>query len=125
MCCGQKRAQLTRHQTVNAKALPTFQRSNGSVSLPLPGSGVRALPTETRSAGLAEASPSHAPQPSATQAVASDPTAVYVQFNGQASMQVRGLATGIVYVFTSAQPVQAVHERDAAALLQTRFFRRA
>jgi hypothetical protein len=30
-----------------------------------------------------------------------------------------------VYYFSGAQPLQAVDERDAAALLQTRFFRRA
>ena len=35
------------------------------------------------------------------------------------------MATGRVYVFSGSQAVQTVDERDVAALLQTRYFRRA
>ncbi len=47
---------------------------------------------------------------------------VYLQYGAQAAIRVRGLATGRVYEFSSTQRVQAVDERDAAALLQTRLF---
>lgn len=49
---------------------------------------------------------------------------VYLQYREQSPIQVRGLATGRVYQFSDKQPVHAVDERDAAALLQTRLFRR-
>jgi hypothetical protein len=51
-------------------------------------------------------------------------TSVYLQYKEQSPIQVRGLATGRVYQFSGKQAVQAVDERDAPALLQTRFFRR-
>jgi hypothetical protein len=39
-------------------------------------------------------------------------------------LRVRGLFTGRSYEFTSSQPVQSVDTRDAASLLNTRYFRR-
>jgi hypothetical protein len=39
-------------------------------------------------------------------------------------LRVRGLVTGRSYEFTSSQPVQSVDARDAASLLNTRYFRR-
>src|SRR5580765_2854278 len=39
-------------------------------------------------------------------------------------LRVRGLFTGRSYEFTSSQPVQSVDARDAASLLNTRYFRR-
>ena len=39
-------------------------------------------------------------------------------------LRVRGLFTGRSYAFTSSQPVQSVDARDAASLLNTRYFRR-
>jgi hypothetical protein len=39
-------------------------------------------------------------------------------------LRVRGLVTGHSYEFTSSQPVQTVDARDAASLLNTRYFRR-
>jgi len=50
---------------------------------------------------------------------------VYLQYKERSSIRVRGMASGRVYEFSSAQPVRAVDERDAAALLQTRLFGRA
>ena len=40
-------------------------------------------------------------------------------------IRVRGLFTGRSYEFTSSQPVQTVDARDAASLLNTRYFRLA
>ncbi len=51
-------------------------------------------------------------------------TSVYLQYGEQSPIRVRGLATGRVYQFSGQQPVQAVDERDAPALLQTRLFHR-
>ena len=51
-------------------------------------------------------------------------TSAYLQYREQSPVRVRGLATGRFYQFSGTQSVQAVDERDAAALLQTRLFRR-
>jgi len=72
-------------------------------------------------------SPPPAAAPSTPQ---TDPAAladgfVYLQYNERSSIRVRGMASGRVYEFSAEQPVRAVDERDSAALLQTRLFRRA
>lgn len=38
-------------------------------------------------------------------------------------VRVRGLVTGFSYEFTASQPVQSVDARDAASLLNTRYFK--
>lgn len=42
----------------------------------------------------------------------------------QSPIQMRGMATGLFYQFSSFHPVQCVDERDATAFLRTRLFRR-
>ena len=50
---------------------------------------------------------------------------VSVRYTESQSVIVRGPVTGRSYAFSAANPVQSVDSRDAAALLQARFFRRA
>jgi len=50
-------------------------------------------------------------------------SSVRLQYKDQSPIQVRGLATGLVYRFSGAQSLQEVDRRDAPSLLQTRFFR--
>jgi hypothetical protein len=69
-------------------------------------------------------SPDAVPQNSAA-ATATDRSTVNLRYTEQASIQVRGLISGRMYRFSGSQPLQAVDVRDSAALLQTRFFRRA
>jgi hypothetical protein len=52
-------------------------------------------------------------------------SAVNLRYTETASIQLRGLVSGHTYRFSDSQPLQAVDVRDSAALLQTRFFRRA
>ena len=49
--------------------------------------------------------------------------AVMVLYYGDASMQIRGAATGYIYYFSRSQPVQVVDERDAMQLMQSHMFR--
>jgi hypothetical protein len=48
-----------------------------------------------------------------------------IRYLGDASIRVRGLASGRSYEFSEVQAVQNVDTRDASSLLSTRFFRRA
>ena len=47
-----------------------------------------------------------------------------IRYLDSTPVRVRGLVTGVAYEFSPAQPVQPVDARDAAALLNTRLFRR-
>lgn len=48
---------------------------------------------------------------------------VTLRYLEKSPILVRGTVTGQQYEFSGARPVQSVDARDAAALLQTRFFR--
>ena len=50
-------------------------------------------------------------------------SSVRLQYKDQSPIQVRGLATGLIYSFSGAQSMQEVDQRDAPSLLQTRYFR--
>lgn len=65
------------------------------------------------------------PEPTRVAPVAAGERRVAVEYLARASVAVRGAATGRLYRFGAAEPRQHVEERDAAALLRTRFFRRA
>jgi hypothetical protein len=58
-------------------------------------------------------------------AVASPYAPVSVRYVETAPIRVRGPVTGQHYDFSGSRPVLAVDARDAASLLQSRFFRRA
>jgi len=49
----------------------------------------------------------------------------HLRYTESSPIHVRGPITGKTYQFSGTQPVQAVDKRDAASLLQTRFFRRS
>jgi hypothetical protein len=59
--------------------------------------------------------------------VATQPIArsVSVRYLEQPNIVVRGPATGRRYAFSGTNHIQSVDARDASALLETRFFRRA
>jgi hypothetical protein len=121
MCCGQKRATLTTPPSPAAREIPNFRR-NTSAEVGF-------------HAAYAPVAPQHAPQasppaPPVARAMAPpespgpNDASVYLQYREQPLIRVRGLATGRVYEFSGKKLVQAVDERDAAALLQTRLFQR-
>ena len=120
MCCGQKRAALTTHPSPAPREIPNLRRGTSAET------GLRAAFASAPRQAV------QGPRPTASAAPAITPpnppvpkdTSVYVQYREQSPIQVRGLATGRVYQFSGTQPVQAVDERDASALLQTRLFRR-
>jgi hypothetical protein len=57
--------------------------------------------------------------------VAAGERRVAVEYLARAAIAVRGATTGRLYRFGAAESRHYVEERDAAALLATRFFRRA
>ena len=121
MCCGQKRAALTTHPSPAPRAIPNFRRGNSADA------GLRAAyaPAAPQQAvqGSSPAPPG-APAVTLPDSPAPNEPSVHLQYREQSPIRVRGLATGRVYEFSGKQPVQAVDERDAGALLQTRLFRR-
>src|SRR5262245_33334471 len=122
MCCGQKRAALTTPLSPTPRTIPNVGRGT-SVER---GSFTAHTSAAPQRAGRDSSSaPSTAPAVEPADSPALDDTSVYLQYRDQSQMRVRGLATGRVYEFSGSQPVQAVNQRDAAALLQTRLFRRA
>lgn len=113
MCCGQKRAALTTQPLPAPREIPNLRRGLSAEV------GFRAAYAP---AALQQAAPSSMSAP--PDSASPKDTSVHLQYREQSPIQVRGLATGLVYRFSGQQPVQAVDERDAAALLQTRLFRR-
>ena len=52
-------------------------------------------------------------------------SSISIRYVETSPIRVRGLVSGMSYEFSGASPVQQVEARDAASLLNTRFFRRA
>ncbi len=50
-------------------------------------------------------------------------TPIMLLYYGDASMQIRGSATGHLYQFSRPHPVQTVDPRDATQMMQSRLFR--
>jgi hypothetical protein len=48
---------------------------------------------------------------------------VTLEYRERRSVEVRGEATGQVYVFSQAQPIQSVDRRDAVGFLRSAAFR--
>ena len=96
-CCGQSRALLRAAQ-------------------PTPAVLVRPAPPPPRP----NAAPPPAPQPTAT-----GRSAVGLRYLEKQPVRVRGTVTGQMYHFSEGSSVRWVDARDAAALLRTRYFRRA
>jgi hypothetical protein len=112
MCCGQKRTQLATRPSSLPRAIPVPRRSSPNNAH----ARAQYTPPQPLAAPLA------APAPSVPIRAESS---VRLQYKGQSVVQVRGLATGLAYNFSGAQPLQEVDLRDAPSLLQTPFFRRA
>jgi hypothetical protein len=99
MCCGKRREELSSYPV--AKVPPSSSRQSAA---------------DVRS-HRAQAAPAVQPQaPGAP---------VPVRYTETQSIVVRGPITGRRYAFSGANPVQSIDARDAAAILQARFFRRA
>jgi len=119
MCCGQKRAALITHPSPTPRTIPNF-KTGISVEAGFRAAHMPAAPQRP----MQGSGPAAAPRMPLPDSPAHNDTSVYLQYREQSPIQVRGLATGRVYQFSGKQPVLAVDERDAAALLQTRLFRR-
>ena len=51
--------------------------------------------------------------------------AVRLLYLRQSPIQIRGMATGRLYHFSTSQPMQSVDSRDATVILRTNLFRQA
>ena len=125
MCCGQKRSELRNSQTQwTTQSVPQYVPGNSASP------AVRTQPWTPQ--GMQAASP-HPPaypqtrsvQPQVPAPVSTPQSAVSVRYLEKSAIRVRGLVTGVSYEFSGAAPIQHVDARDAASLLNTRFFRRA
>jgi hypothetical protein len=105
MCCGQKRSELRNSQTRTTVA-PV--RQNISNNTPPP------VYTHTRSI-----------EPPVATTSPTGRGSIGVRYLERSPIRVRGLISGVSYEFSGSQPVLQVDSRDAPALLNTRFFRRA
>jgi len=99
MCCGKRREELSSYPA--AKLPPSSSRQSTA--------GVRSHRAQVATSARAQA-------PGAP---------VSVRYTETQSIVVRGPITGRRYAFSGANPVQSIDPRDAAAILQARFFRRA
>lgn len=105
MCCGQKRSELRNSQ---------MRKTVTSVPQHISNSTAPPAYTHTRSIE---------PQVATTSPTERD--SISVRYLERSPIRVRGLISGVSYEFSGSQPVQQVDLRDASALLNTRFFRRA
>jgi hypothetical protein len=104
-CCGQKRTALKTSTSPNASAYAGSQR----------GSGPNPVPSyaPVRTAPVAAAAPAMNLPGSYT---------IALQYTENSAIVVEGAVSHRRYEFSAQQPLQMVDARDAATLLQTRFF---
>ena len=121
MCCGQKRATLTNPPLPSPRKIQSFSTPSADVRL----RAGTAFDVQQHTAPRSSPAPLAAPSMTQQDSDVLPDGCVYLQYKERSSIRVRGMASGRVYEFSSAKPVRAVDERDAAALLQTRFFYRA
>ena len=125
MCCGQKRTEFRNSQTQGrTRTVPQYVSGNNwapavrtQPSMPpgMPAASPRSpAHAQTRSVQPQAPTPPSTPQPS-----------IRVRYVETSPIRVRGLISGMSYEFSGAAPIQQVDARDAASLLNTRFFRRA
>ncbi|SRR6266511_826564 len=105
-CCGQKRAALR-----SGRETAAFS--------PEPGSSGARRPGPAAAPGQVIVPPA---EPTAPAAAAGQGNRL-IEYTERSRISVRGRATGKVYEFSGAAPVQPVDHRDAAGMLATRFFR--
>ena len=117
MCCGSKRTELKNSLST---AVATSNR-------PRAGAQPRTDSVRTATAPRAYAPPviAAAQPPVPSFGLAQAGSYIAISYLEKAPVRVRGLSTGRVYEFSAANPMCEVDKRDASALLNTRFFRRA
>jgi len=119
MCCGQKRTELRNSQTQRPKpSIPPYGTAN---------SQAQPVRTQPSTPPVAQAvRPQHfVRQAQAGTAASTPPAPINVRYLEKSPIRVRGSVSGIYYEFSGSRAVQNVDARDAASLLNTRFFRRA
>ncbi len=125
MCCGQKRAKLWNSQTLGTT--PNIPRSISG------NSRAQALRTQPPTTPVMQTVLPHpavnaqmrSNQPQASTTTSTPHPSVSVRYLENSPIRVRGLVSGVCYEFSGSRTVQQVDARDAASLLNTRFFRRA
>ena len=117
MCCGSKRTELKNSLST---AVATSNRPRAGAQPRTDSVRTATAPRAYAPLVIAAAQPPVPPFGS-TQA-GSDIAISYLE---KAPVRVRGLSTGRVYEFSASNPICEVDMRDASALLNTRFFRRA
>jgi hypothetical protein len=125
MCCGQNRTALRNSQAqVTTKTVPQYNSGNSQVQ-----AARTQLPSRSTSPAFSPRPPVSTPSASvhrqATAPVSAPQSAINVRYLETSPIRVRGLVSNRIYAFSGASPVQQVDARDAASLLNTRFFRRA
>jgi hypothetical protein len=125
MCCGQKRTELRNSQTQRTTpSAPQYGPANSRapavrIQSSAPPANQAASPHQ-----LAQAE-SGSVQTRAASTTSTPHALIGVRYLDNSPIRVRGLVSGSSYEFSNARPVQQVDARDASALLNTRFFRRA
>ena len=122
MCCGQKRTELRNNQTQwTTPSAPPYTAGNSRAqavqtqsSAPATMQTVSSVNAQIRSV-----------QPHAATAIATQHPSISVRYLENSPIRVHGLVSGGWYEFSGARAIQQVDARDAASLLNTRFFRRA
>jgi hypothetical protein len=120
MCCGQKRTELRNTQAQSrTRSVPQHTSTNSAAPAVRTPPAVRPAPhtsayPQTRSVQARVPMPTAAPQ-----------SAIHIRYLETSPIRVRGLVSGKSYDFSGSAPIQQVDARDAASLLNTRFFRRA
>jgi hypothetical protein len=102
-CCGQKRTALKTSTSPSASSYVGSQRGPAPNSIP-------------------SYNPVRAASGTATQAIQPGIYTVALQYTENSAIVVEGAVTHRRYEFSAQQPVQIIDARDAATLLQTRFF---
>jgi hypothetical protein len=125
MCCGKKRSELQNSQP---------QRTTRTVPQRVPSySGAHAVRNQAPAPHAIRAVPQSPPsnsqarsvQPPAATTTEFPHSSIGVRYLENSPIRVRGPVSGRSYEFSGTAPIQQVDARDAASLLNTRFFRRA
>ena len=125
MCCGQNRTALRNSQLQGTtRTVPQYTSANS------PARAVHTQPATPPAMHVASPRPVGFPQTRGVQPQTRAPlsvpqSSVSVRYLEKSPIRVRGLVSGKSYQFSGAAPIQQVDARDASALLNTRFFRRA
>jgi hypothetical protein len=124
MCCGQKRTELRNSQPQSvARSVPQTLSGNRQTQ------AVRAQPSAPPPPTALTHPPAYIQgqriQPQAAATTSTPNASINVRYLDNSPIRVRGLVSGTSYEFSGTAPIQQVDARDAASLLNTRFFRRA